>query len=143
MPDPVKRTLTMHATPDRILQVVTDFANYPNLQKEVESAEVVAADEAGRPVQVKMTTAAMGQRATSEIALEYFDEGVRWHLLNGDMMTQNDSEWVIKDNGDGSSNVDLTMALDLKWPLPAFMLSQIITKGVNDNLKAVQRLAEV
>lgn len=140
--DPVKRTLTMHASPERILEVVTDFDNYPKLQKEIEQASITARDGDGRPTRVAMVTGAMGQKSSSEIEVSYVESGVTWHLLSGDMMTQNDAEWHLSGNDDGTTDVDLTMAISLKWPLPKFMLSQIITKGVNDNLKAVQRLAE-
>ncbi len=142
MSEPVKRTLSIDAPPDRVLAVITDFDDYPNRQKEVEQTEILDRDEQGRPVRVSMLTGAMGMKASSEIGVSYHDDGLEWHLLTGDMMTQNDSRWVLRANEEGGTDVDLQMTLGLKWDLPDFMMKQIITKGVNDNLKAVQRVAE-
>jgi uncharacterized membrane protein len=142
MSDPVQRTLTIAAPPERVLAVVTDFADYPNWQKEIVSTEIVKRDERDRPLRVRMLTAAMGMKANSEIELKYHDDGVGWSLVEGDMMTQNDSRYWLRPNDSGGTDVDLEMTLGLKWNLPDFMMTQIITKGINDNLKAVKRVAE-
>lgn len=142
MSESVRRTLTIAAPPERVLSVVTDFEDYPNWQKEVESTEIVERDDQGRPLRVKMVTAAMGATMNSEIALTYADDGVEWHLVSGDMMTRNDTKYVLRGNGDGGTDVDLEMVLGLKLKLPDFMMKQIITKGVNDNLKAIKKVAE-
>lgn len=142
MAEPVRRTLTIAAPPDRVLSVVTDFDDYPKWQKEIESTETVERDDQGRPVRVKMVTVAMGTKMHSEIALTYHDDGVEWHLLSGDMLVQNDTRYVLKGNGDGGTDVDLEMVLGLKLKLPEFMMKQIITKGVNDNLKAIKKVSE-
>lgn len=141
MAEPVQRTLTIAATPERVLAVVTDFDDYPNWQKEIEATEILKRDEQGRPLRVAMVTAAMGMKSNSEIELEYTGSGVTWHLVSGDMMTQNDSTYVLRANGD-KTDVELEMTIGLTWNLPDFMMKQIITKGVNDNLKAIKRVAE-
>ncbi len=142
MTEPVQRTLTIGASPERVLAVITDFEAYPSWQKEIESTSIVQRDESGRPAQVAMVTAAMGMKANSQIALTYGTQEVSWTLVSGDMMTQNDAHYVLRGNSAGGTDVDLQMAIGLKWNLPEFMMKQVITKGINDNLKAIKRVAE-
>lgn len=142
MSDPVNRTLSIAATPERVIAVVTDFDDYPNWQKEIVATEVTKRDDQDRPLRVIMSTAAMGMTSRAELEITHHDDGVEWHLVEGDMMTKNDSRWTVTANSEGGTDAKLEMELAIKWNLPAFMMTQIITKGVNDNLKAVKRVAE-
>jgi hypothetical protein len=49
---------------------------------------------------------------------------------------------VFKHNGNGGTDLQLEMTIGLKWNLPPFMIKQIVTKGINDQLKAIKRIAE-
>ncbi|MCW2750788.1 MAG: hypothetical protein JWR83_1898 [Aeromicrobium sp.] len=142
MSEPIQRTLSIDATPDAVISVLTDFADYPNWQKEIVATEITERDDQDRPVRVIMSTAAMGMTSRAELAVNYHDDGVEWHLVQGDMMTQNDTRWTVRPNSLGGTDAELQMELAIKWNLPPFMMKQIITKGVNDNLKAVKKVAE-
>lgn len=142
MVEPIRRTLTISAPPERVLSVVTDFENYPAWQKEVEAAEVLERDEQGRPLRAKMTAVAMGMKTSYEIAVTYNDGGLEWHLVEADSMTQNDTKYAARENGTGGTDLDCEMLLGLKFNLPEFMMKQIIAKGVNDNLKTIKKAAE-
>jgi hypothetical protein len=58
------------------------------------------------------------------------------------MTTQQDALYVFNPNSNGGTDLELEMAIGLKWNLPSFMINQLVTKGINDNLKAIKRLAE-
>lgn len=142
MASPVKRSMTIAAPPSKVLQVVLDFDQYASWQKEIESATVIERDDEGRPAKVKLVASAMGMKANSVIALAHAPNEVSWHLVEGDMITRNDSHYVLRENAKGGTDIELEMMFELKWNLPSFMIDNIIAKGVNDNLKAVKRAAE-
>ncbi|MGH3969568.1 MAG: SRPBCC family protein [Mycobacterium sp.] len=142
MDEPIRRTMTIAAPPERVAAIVADFEAYPKWQKEVVSAEVVERDASDRASHVRMKTEAMGMQTTTEIAVEYGTDKIEYHLVKGDMTTQQDALYVFNRNMTGGTDLELEMAIGLKWSLPPFMIKQIVNKGINDNLKAIKRLAE-
>jgi len=142
MDEPLRRTMTIAAPPERVAAIVADFDSYPKWQKEVVSIQVVERDERDRARHVRMRTEAMGMQTTTEIAVDYDTDKIEYHLVKGDMTTQQDALYVFNPNQTGGTDLELEMAIGLKWNLPPFMIKQLVTKGINDNLKAIKRLAE-
>lgn len=142
MSDPQHRTMTIAAAPDRVAAIVADFDAYPTWQKEVKAVDVMERDASERATRVQMTTEAMGMSSTNEIEVAYDTDKIEYHLVKGDMTTQQDAVFVFKHNGNGGTDLQLEMTIGLKWNLPPFMIKQIVTKGINDQLKAIKRIAE-
>ncbi|MFI8975277.1 SRPBCC family protein [Nocardia asteroides] len=141
MLEPVRRTLSIAASPERVLAVIADFEDYPNRQREFESVTIVERDDQERATKVEMVTVAAGAKVGSAIAVNYFDDGLEWHLVSGDALTKNDARYVLRPNGDGT-DLDLEMVLGLKLSIPDFMLKPVIAKGVWDALKGIKKAAE-
>jgi ribosome-associated toxin RatA of RatAB toxin-antitoxin module len=142
MDEPIRRTMTIAAPPERVAAIVADFDSYPKWQKEVAEVQVIERDASGRASHVRMKTEAMGMQTTTEIAVEYGPDKIEYHLVKGDMTTKQDALYVFNRNVAGGTDLELEMAIGLKWSLPAFMINNIVNKGINDNLKAIKRLAE-
>jgi uncharacterized membrane protein len=142
MDEPIRRTMTIAAPPDLVAAIVADFDSYPKWQKEIVEVQVIERDADDRASYVRMKTEAMGMQTTNEIAVQYSPDKIEYHLVKGDMTTQQDALYVFNPNQSGGTDLELEMAIGLKWNLPAFMINQIVTKGINDNLKAIKRLAE-
>lgn len=141
-PQTVRQAITIAASTDDVLAVVTDFDAYPSWQSEVEQAAVTTRDAQARPLRVTMVTAAMGMKSFAEIELEYLEDGVKWHLVDGNMLSRNDCEYRLRANSGGGTDVELTMSLALKINLPDFVMKHIVTKGISENLSAIKRAAE-
>lgn len=142
MPDSVSKSGVVKAPADRVLAAITNVADYANWQKEIDAVEVVKEDGEGRPLLAKFTVNAMGMQAHYSTVFEYGPGKIDWELEEGDLMTTNTAHFVVTDNDDGTSKLDVEMLLDIKYKLPDFMISQMITKGVNDYLRGVTRIAE-
>ncbi len=143
MPASTERTAIIAATPEKVMSVVTDFESYPSWQKEVQDALVHARDEQDRPIKVTITTVAMGMTVNALLDVTYGENTMDYTLAQvTDMTIQQDAHYVLTPQPDGTTELTLTMAVDLKWNVPEFMLKQLISKGVNDNIKAVKRVAE-
>jgi uncharacterized membrane protein len=142
MPASVDRTVTIDASPEAVLAVITDFEQYPSWQKDVDSAVITGRDDQGRPTRVTITTAAMGMKVEAPVEVKYGENQMEYHLIEpGSIAVQQDAFYVLTPVGTGTE-LNLKMEVDLKWNVPVFMMNQLITKGVNDNLKAVKRVAE-
>lgn len=138
----VDRTLAIAASPEIVLGVICDFEQYPVWQKDVASAEIHDRDDQGRPSKVTLTTAAMGMTIPALVAVTYGENQMEYHLTEpGGIAVQQDAYYVLTPTPEGTE-LHLKMEVDLKWNVPAFMMNQLITKGVNDNLKAIKLVAE-
>lgn len=142
MADPQHRAMTIAAAPDRVAEIIADFDAYPTWQKEVVAVEVLERDSSERATRVQMKTEAMGMSTTNEIEVAYGTNKIEYHLVKGDMTTQQDAVYEFKPNGAGGTDLGLEMAVGLKWALPPFMIKRIVTKGIDDQLNAIKRIAE-
>jgi Polyketide cyclase / dehydrase and lipid transport len=139
----VRNTLTIAALPERVLAILVDFQDYPNWQPIIRSTEVLERDDEERPVRVRPTTGAMGMASDFEIAVEYFDEGVHWRLVAGELYEKNDTRYIARANASGGTDINCETLIGLKWQgLPQPVVSKFVTKNVTDAMKTVKRLAE-
>jgi ribosome-associated toxin RatA of RatAB toxin-antitoxin module len=65
MADVARQTITINATPEHCLAVVTDFEHYPEWAKDVKEAIVRARDESGRATEVEFRASALGRTTTT------------------------------------------------------------------------------
>jgi ribosome-associated toxin RatA of RatAB toxin-antitoxin module len=134
--------MAIAATPERVEQIVADFDSYPTWQKEVVAIAVLERDANERATRVEMTTEAMGMSTTNEISIAYDTHKIEYHLVKGDMTTTQDAVYLFTPNDGGGTDLELEMAVGLKWKLPPFMINRIVTKGIDDQLDAIKRIAE-
>lgn len=138
----IHKSAEIEAAPERILQIMLNVAEHPRWQKEVSNIDVLESDDQGRPLKTEVTVSAMGQSAKYSLEYEYpSQDAFSYSLIDGDMMTLNNFSFSAKPNGTGST-VDVTQEMDIKWPLPVFMIDQMAAKGVKDMLAALTAQAE-
>jgi len=122
--EPVHRThFVARTAPAAVYAVVTDFPAYPRLFPEIKQARVVSTT--GNVVRVDF-------RAEVVIAVRYVldlicDAGaltVDWTFVEGELVTASTGAWRFTTSGDGTS-IDYRAALDVKAPLPGFILRRV------------------
>jgi ribosome-associated toxin RatA of RatAB toxin-antitoxin module len=122
--EPVHRThLVARAAPAEVYAVVTDFSAYPRLFPEFKQARVLSTT--GAVVRVEF-------RAEVVIAVRYVldltcdPEGlsVHWTFVEGEVVTGSTGGWRFIASGDGTA-IDYRAALDVKAPLPGFILRRV------------------
>ncbi len=140
----VKKTAEIPAAPEKIITIMLDVADHPTWQKEVQKIEVLEFDDQGRPLLTRVHVSAMGQVASYTMRYTYLDENrFESHLVEGDVMTRNDFTFAATAAEGGGSHVELSQEIDLRWPLPGFMIDQLAMKGVKDMLKALTAKAVI
>jgi carbon monoxide dehydrogenase subunit G len=116
MADTSTRSISVAAPPDRIVEVICDFARYPEWVGAVKSVDVVEEYEDGYASQVRFVLDAGVMSDEYTLAYEYAEDLTRieWHLVEPSKMQKaQDGSYDITDNGDGTSTVTYTLSVEL------------------------------
>jgi ribosome-associated toxin RatA of RatAB toxin-antitoxin module len=100
------------------MAVIADFDSYPEWAKGVQKAEVVAEGADGRADEVFFVLDVSPIRDEYTLAYQWQgDEQVTWNLVSGKMLRSLDGAYVLRDLGDGATEVTYRLALDVSIPL--------------------------
>lgn len=117
--------MLVHASPDRVWNVLTDFAAYPEWAHDVKSATVVAHDEQGRGLEVAFRVAGMGRSTSYTLRYDYTDAPrvLTWKQVAGDKTRTLDGRYELTPVEGQPDQTDLSyhLTVDLTMPLPAFV----------------------
>jgi ribosome-associated toxin RatA of RatAB toxin-antitoxin module len=142
--EPVRRRQHIaRVTPREVYDVVVDFPVYPRLFPELKEARVLSASDGpkGRVVRVEF-------RAHMVLAIRYVLDlvcagnagvdgaqplTVDWTYVEGEVVTNSVGGWRFSVEGDGTL-VEYTASLDVRAPLPGFMLRKVTDGLVSASL---------
>lgn len=121
MAEQTTSSIVVDAPPAAVMAVIADFPSYPEWAKGVTTADVVSsfgAEADGRAREVFFVLDVTPIK--DEYTLAYVwsgDEQVTWTLVQGKMLRSLDGAYVLRDQGDGSTEVTYRLALDVSIPL--------------------------
>jgi ribosome-associated toxin RatA of RatAB toxin-antitoxin module len=143
MTDRTSSRITIVAAPADVLAVITDFAAYPEWTGSVKRAEVLTESEDGRPATVRYVLDAGVLRDEYVLEYEYAaGEEVRWNLVEGGLLTRLDGVYRLTDRGDGSTDVDYELAVDVAIPMLGLMKRKAEKVIVDTALKELKKRVE-
>ncbi len=135
--EPVRRRqLIPRATPRQVYDVVVDFPAYPRLFPELKGARVVSTT--GTVVRVEFL-ALMVLPIRYVLDLACADPAtagpltVDWTYVEGEVVTNSVGGWRFSAEGDGVA-VEYTASLDVRAPLPGFVLRKVTDGLVSASL---------
>jgi ribosome-associated toxin RatA of RatAB toxin-antitoxin module len=117
MTEQTTSAVVIGADPDTVMQVIADFPAYPEWATGVAEAEVLS-ETAGRAERVRFVLDVSPIK--DEYTLHYRWQGsdqVSWTLVEAKILTGLDGAYVLRDLGDGSTEVTYRLAIDLAIPL--------------------------
>ena len=118
MAEHTSSSITIEAAPADVMGVIADFARYPDWTGEVKEAEVLRTDEAGRAEQVRLVMDAGAIKDDQTLAYTWTSEHeVSWTLVRGTLLRALDGAYVLRDLGNGTTEVTYRLALDVTIPL--------------------------
>jgi ribosome-associated toxin RatA of RatAB toxin-antitoxin module len=118
MAEQTSSSIVIDAPPAAVMDVIADFAAYPDWAKGVKQATVRAKGAGGRAQEVFFSLDVAPIK--DEYTLSYTwngDRDVIWTLAEGKMLRALDGAYVLSDRGDGSTEVTYRLALDVSIPL--------------------------
>lgn len=118
MAEQTESSIVIDAPPADVMEVIGDFPAYPEWAKGVIVSEVVAEFEDGWAEQVffSLDVSPIKDEYTLEYVWDGYD-GVTWTLVEGKMLKHLDGAYLLRDLGNGSTEVTYRLALDVNIPL--------------------------
>ena len=124
-----QKTIIIHASPEKIFSVITDYEKYPAFLKEVTFGKVNSRNN-------NIVTATFGvDLKVKEIQytirlVEEAPNKLSWTLIQGDFMEANNGSWVLRDLGSGSTEVTYTVEIIPKVPMALSFMKEKISNAL-------------
>lgn len=118
MADQTTSSIVIEAAPGEVMDVIADFSSYPTWAKGVTTADVLSEFSDGRAEKVFFRLDVSPIKDEYTLAYEWRgDDEVTWKLDEGKMLRALDGAYVLRDLGDGTTDVTYRLALDVSIPL--------------------------
>jgi ribosome-associated toxin RatA of RatAB toxin-antitoxin module len=118
MAEQTSSSIVIDAPPAAVMDVIADFAAYPEWAKGVKQATVRTEGAGGRAQEVFFVLDVAPIKDEYTLAYTWNgDHDVTWTLAEGKMLRALDGAYVLTDRGDGSTEVTYRLALDVSIPL--------------------------
>jgi ribosome-associated toxin RatA of RatAB toxin-antitoxin module len=143
MAEQTTSSIVIAAPPTAVMEVIADFASYPEWAKGVRTANVLATDSQGRAERVFFSLDV--SPITDEYTLAYTWEGdrqVTWTLVEGKLLRALDGSYVLRDLGDGRTEVTYRLALDVSIPLIGMLKRKGEKILIDTALKGLEKRVE-
>lgn len=119
------REVVIEASPAEILAVIADVENAPSWSPQYQSAEILEADDDGRPKRVKMKVKAAGLTDELEVEYTFTDTTAGWTLIKSSQLKAQDATYTLTPQGDKTA-VRFDLAVDPAIPIPGFLLKRTL-----------------
>lgn len=119
------REVLIEATPEEIFAVIADVESTPSWSSQYQSAEILDADDAGRPKRVKMKIKAAGLTDVQEVEYSWTDSTVGWTLIKAGQLKSQDALYTLTREGE-ATKVRFDLTVDPSVPLPGFILKRAL-----------------
>ena len=118
MAEQTTSSIVIDAPPAAVMAAIADFESYPSWAKGVTTADVTVPGPDGRAEQVFFALDVSPIKDEYTLAYEWDGyDAVTWTLVEGKMLRALDGAYVLRDLGNGSTEVTYRLALDVSIPL--------------------------
>lgn len=145
MADTSTQSIVIAAPPAAVAQVVCDFPRYPDWAEAVREVEVVEEYEDGYASQVRFVLDAGPIADEYTLKYEYAEDlsRIEWHLVSPSKMQKlQDGSYDIADNGDGTSTVTYTLAVELSIAMLGMFKRKAEKMIMDTALRSLKRRVE-
>jgi uncharacterized membrane protein len=133
-----ERQIVIEGTPSQCFDALVQYESFPSWQRAVKSVDVRSRDSDGRGKEVEFEIDA--KLKSIRYVLDYSYEAphlVTWSYVEGDVKDV-DGEFVLEDQGDGTTLATYALRLDPGLWMPgrlASMLNEQVMQGAMEDLK--------
>ncbi|MGH3342619.1 MAG: SRPBCC family protein [Carbonactinosporaceae bacterium] len=136
-------SITIAASPSRVMAVIADFPAYPEWTGAVQEVEVLSTGEAGRAREVRFVLEAGAIK--DDYTLSYIwddDREVRWSLVEAQMLRAMDGAYTLAEHGGGTTGVTYELTVDVKIPMIGMIKRKAEKVIIDTALKELKKRVE-
>lgn len=129
-----KRTEVWDAPIEKIYEVITDYKSYPQFVDGCSSVDILSQTDTEARVEFGLNLIkkfkyilVLKQTKPTEIS---------WSLESGDIFKKNEGAWKFKDLGDGRTEVDYGLEVEIKGFAPKTLVNSLTEKNLPAMLKS-------
>ena len=136
-------SITVHASPETVYAVVTDFEQYADWVSDLKRIEVVTRDDQGRGLEVEFRAAAFGRSTTYTLRYDYAKAPnvLSWRQVQGDLTETLNGRYTFDADGD-ETRVTYDLEVELLVPIPTFIKSRAAYRIQTQALRELKAQAE-
>ena len=144
MSDISTSTVTIQATASEIQEVLANLSAYPTWSTTIKSVNVITTDDQGRAtqVQVSVDAGALKDKPTLNYDWSKAPNRLEFSLEDADLLTEMSGAYIIKDNGDDTTDVTYELTVGLSMPVPAVMRQKAEKSTIDLTLKQLKEKLE-
>jgi ribosome-associated toxin RatA of RatAB toxin-antitoxin module len=143
MADATTSSISIAAPPGRVMEVIADFAAYPEWAEQINGVEVLSETAAGRAERVKFTMDAGPIKDSYTLDYRWAADAlsVSWELVKGQIQRSQEGSYTLVADGSGTT---VTYALSVELNIPMIgMLRRKAEKVIIDTaLRGLKRRVE-
>ncbi len=124
------------------MDVIADLEQYPAWISGLEAVTVLDRDDQGRPLSATFIGNLGMVRDSYTLAYDWSDTEVAWHLTQGDKLTAMNGRYTCDDNGNGTTDVQYELAVELAIPVVGMLRRRGEKVIVDSALKGLKRRVE-
>lgn len=125
---------------EKVYDVIVDYESYPEFVDGVSAVKVLEQDEKGALVEYSLN---MIKKFTYRLRLHHErPHTVTWEFDSGDIFKVNRGHWKLKDLGDGKTEVDYEVELEVKVFAPNAIINKLATKSLPAMLESYHKRAK-
>jgi uncharacterized membrane protein len=144
MSDISTSTVTIQASASEIQEVLSNLSAYPRWSTTIKSVNVITTDDQGRAtqVQVSVDAGALKDKPTLNYDWSKAPNRLEFSLEDADLLTEMSGAYIIKDNGDDTTDVTYELTVGLSMPVPAVMRQKAEKSTIDLTLKQLKEKLE-
>ncbi|MGV0835356.1 SRPBCC family protein [Mycolicibacterium thermoresistibile] len=143
MADKTAQTIFIDAEPSTVMGVIADIGSYPEWVAEYKQAEVLEADDRGRPTTARLVLDAAVLKDTMVLSYDWAADGtaVTWSLVESSLLRSLHGAYRLTPKGAGT-DVTYELAVDLKVPMIGLLKRKAERRLTDTALKDLKKRVE-
>lgn len=142
MADTVTESVTIRATRDRVIEMVSHLEDTDRWANEARSAQVQEKDDTGRPTRIKVTLGAVGFTTTATYAVTYTENSVTLECVEAGLIRRSRIVYTATERKDGRTDLEMSSSMVVTVPVPQWGLNRAMHSSARKNLESIRRDAE-
>ncbi|MBI4127037.1 MAG: SRPBCC family protein [Deltaproteobacteria bacterium] len=136
----IERSMLLRASPEQCYNVIADIESYPRFLPTIKAVNIL---RKGKGWCEATFTVDLLKRLEYTVRVSFSSPSeVRWTLVKGDMMTQNDGGWMLSPEGKGKTKATYSMDVAFSTWIPQTMVASVVASGLPDMFERFQKRIE-